>query len=102
MSLASRAYSEKRNFIRMRIDSPVEIELTTNHSNFTGVCTDLSGGGMSVEVNKALPIGTELTISLASSHGHNPMLRAKAHVARLSSGPNETCILGLEIDQLLN
>lgn len=101
MSLANRAYSEKRNFIRMRIDSPVDIELDADQS-LTGICCDLSGGGMSVEVDRALPVGTQLTLSLSSSHGHNPMLRAKARVARVSAGPNERCTLGLEIDELLN
>lgn len=99
MSLASRAYSEKRNFIRMRIDSPVEVH--TDHDQLEGTCSDLSGGGMAVELNKTLPVGTELTISLSSSHGHSPMLCARAHVARVSAGPNETCMLGLEIDELI-
>ncbi|UTA48987.1 PilZ domain-containing protein [Simiduia sp. 21SJ11W-1] len=101
MSLANRAYSEKRNFIRMRVDSPVAITLDDNQT-LSGLCCDLSGGGMSVEVDRALPVGTEMTISLSSSHGHNPMLRAKARVARVLSGPNESCTLGLEIDELLN
>ncbi|MBB3168978.1 PilZ domain-containing protein [Simiduia aestuariiviva] len=101
MSLANRAYSEKRNFIRMRIDTPVEITLDEDQT-LNGLCCDLSGGGMAVEVDRALPVGTQLTISLSSSHGHNPMLRAKAHVARVLSGPNERCQLGLEIDELLD
>ncbi|AFV00830.1 PilZ domain-containing protein [Simiduia agarivorans] len=100
MSLANRAYSEKRNFIRMRIDSPVEIH-TSDDAELQGFCSDLSGGGMAVEIDKALPVGTQLTISLSSSHGHSPMLRAKAHVARVHAGPNETCTLGLEIDELI-
>ena len=101
MSLANRAYSEKRNFIRMRIDSPVDIHLE-EEDDIQGLCCDLSGGGMAVEVSRALPVGTALTISLSSSHGHSPMLKARAHVARVSAGPNETCVLGLEIDELLS
>lgn len=102
MTFANRAYNEKRNFIRMRIDSPVELEIVGEGENLKGLCCDLSGGGLSVEVEKALPVGTKLSICLTSSHGHNPMLRAHAHVARVIAGPEETCILGLEIDQLLN
>ncbi|MDN3640617.1 PilZ domain-containing protein [Simiduia curdlanivorans] len=102
MSLANRAYSEKRNFIRMRVDSPVDIELTDDDGHINGICCELSGGGMSVEVDRALPVGTQMTIVLSSSHGHSPMLKATARVARVSSGPNERCTLGLEIEQLLN
>lgn len=102
MSLASRAYSEKRNFIRMRVDSPVDIQLSDNATELTGQCSDLSGGGMSVEVDRALPVGTEMQIVLSSGHGHNPMLKARARVARVIAGPNESCTLGLEIVELLN
>lgn len=87
MSLSSRDYQEKRDFIRMRINSPVEVLIAGQDKALTGICRDLSGGGMLIEVDTALPTGTEVEVTLASSHGHSPMLRATATVTRISSQP---------------
>lgn len=102
MNLADRIYSEKRNFIRMQIDTPLSVFVQTDNEELTGVCRDLSGGGMQVELNKALPVGTSMGITISSPHGHSPMLQANARVTRVSSGPNDRCLLGMEITEMLD
>jgi hypothetical protein len=47
MSLSDRSYSEKRDFIRMRIDS--RAVLRTNGQEIDAICRDLSSTGLQVE-----------------------------------------------------
>ncbi|WP_188150322.1 PilZ domain-containing protein [Teredinibacter waterburyi] len=104
MSLASRDYQEKRNFIRMKVDTPVSMQVQSGSDSYEGICRDLSGGGLLVELDTALPMGTEVEVTIASSHGHNPMLKAKAVVSRVESHPDasaQPCLLGMEITEVL-
>ncbi|NIB43163.1 PilZ domain-containing protein [Pseudomaricurvus alkylphenolicus] len=97
MSTADRDYSEKRNFLRMQIDTPVSIYIQSDGEDLTGMCRDLSGGGLQVELNKALPLGSEVEVTISSGHGHSPMLQAKAKVMRVDAGPGEKSTMGMEI-----
>lgn len=102
---ANRNYSEKRNYIRMKVDAPVDITLTTDGSEYHGICRDLSGGGMMIELQSILPVGTQAEVMICSGHGHNPILRAKAAVTRVISQPEsdeQPCTLGLQIVEVLN
>ena len=101
MTLDNQAYSEKRSFLRMKIDTPVEVKLTAEGETLDGVCQNLSGSGLSIAVDSALPLGTEIEVTLASEHGHHPMLKAKAKVIRASENGSGH-ILGLEILEMLN
>lgn len=93
-------YSEKRDFIRMKLSAPLTAQLTANGEHFKGLCTDLSGNGMQVEAAVALPLGTTLEVLLQSDHGHSPSLRAIAKVAR-AENHHGRYLLGLEITKLL-
>ncbi len=99
-------YSEKRDFIRMKLGAPLSATLTFNQHTYEGVCLDLSGGGMQVEVTTEvashLPLGTEVEVLLASSHGHNPSLKAWAKITRAGASDNGSYLLGLEIISLLD
>ncbi len=102
MSQPSREFSEKRNFIRMQISTPASMTLRYGDETLDGTCVNLSGGGILAEMNKVVPVGTEVEVTIASGHGHNPMLRATATVKRITSEKTETCTLGMEIVQMLN
>lgn len=97
MSYSHHDYDEKRNFIRMKIDTPANITVHAEHLDLQGICRDLSGGGMLVEVAQALPEGTEALITITSTHGHSPVLKAATRVARSTRGPGDGWTLGLEI-----
>ena len=102
MNLANREYNEKRNFIRMKIDTPAEVSIVNDDTRLTGTCRDLSGGGMMIEVDRALPVGTELEVTITSPHGHHPMLRAVTVVTRVQADHSGTCTLGMRIQQMLS
>lgn len=101
MGLSDKDYSEKRDFIRMKISAPLTARLSADEGTFEGRCLDLSGGGMRVETNKAIPVGTELDVEVSSTHGHNPTLQAKTRVVRSVSGGNGNYEMGLEIIEVL-
>lgn len=99
MNLASRDYQEKRSYIRMKVDTPVDIQLEQG-GNLHGICHNLSGGGMLISLSEPLPIGTTMEATLSSNHGHNPMLKAMVRVKRIQAKPNassQPCKLALEI-----
>lgn len=101
MGMHDKAYSEKRDFIRMKISAPLNAKLSVDADVIEGLCRDLSGGGMQVETKQAIAMGTELEVEVSSDHGHNPTLRAKATVVRTSTNDAGEHVLGLEIIKLL-
>ena len=102
MSLLDREYSEKRDFIRMKIDTPAEVRLTEQEVECKGICHDLSGGGMLLTLDRPVDLNTEMVVTVTTSHGHQPMLTARCAVARVAPGPKESYLLGLEISEVLN
>lgn len=105
MYSAKREYNEKRNYIRMKVDAPVNVKVHTDGQILQGLCRDLSGGGLQVELDKALPTGTKVEVVIASAHGHNPMLKARATVTRIESEPTSEespCLIGMKITEVLD
>jgi len=102
MGLLDREYSEKRDFIRMKIDTPAEVTLVEQQLNCKGVCHDLSGGGMLLTIEREVKLDTELLVTVSTNHGHQPMLSARCIVARIEPGPRESYLLGLEISEVLD
>lgn len=101
MSSIDRSFSEKRDFIRMKISAPLSAKLSHDDGVIDGSCRDLSGGGMQVETKTHIAVGTELVVEISSDHGHNPTLHARAKVARASGSQDEGFLLGLEIIEVL-
>ena len=102
MDRINRNYNEKRNFIRMKIDTPADVVIENKGQQLQAICKDLSGGGMLIESPETLEIGLELTIKLSSHHLNSPMLKARAVVARVKESRNGKYILGLEILEMLD
>lgn len=101
MNLASREYQEKRNFIRMRVNTDVSI--TLGDKVYVGTCHNLSGGGLYISLPEALPMGNPVEVTVRSLYGHSPVLKASAKVSRLEpSDESSECHMGLEIISLLS
>ena len=95
MSQNDRAYSEKRDFIRMRLDAPVT--LRHNGAELAGVCVDLSSTGMQVEADSTLPMGAQVRVSIRSSHSELSGLDATTEVVRVQDLGGGRQSLGLSI-----
>ncbi|MBU2885956.1 PilZ domain-containing protein [Gilvimarinus agarilyticus] len=83
MSLTNKTFEEKRDFIRMKIEAPLEATLSSDTGQHSGECRELSGGGVQLMLDTALPEQSEWELNMASSHGHNPQLRAVVKVVRV-------------------
>ena len=81
MSQSDRAYSEKRDYIRMRLEAPV----TLRHAGqeIPATCLDLSSTGMQLEVECTLQMGDEVNVHIASDHNELSGLNAQAEVVRV-------------------
>lgn len=103
MSLTTmRNYAEKRDFIRMKVDT--EITLTDDKSGrqYQGICRDLSGTGMSIEVDQYFAPECELNTSLPSNNEAFPSFDTTVRVIRCSDIGNEKYELGVEIISVSN
>ena len=101
MSSIDKGFSEKRNFIRMKISAPLSATLSHGEGVIDGLCRDLSGGGMQVETKTKIALDTELVVEISSDHGHNPTLHARVKIARCNEDQNQGFLLGLEILEIL-
>jgi hypothetical protein len=97
MGITDRPYSEKRDFIRMKIGAPLNAKIAAESDIIEGTCIDLSGGGLQVEVPQALAVGTLAEVDVSSGHGHNPTLKANVKVVRAAPSEDGKHLLGLEI-----
>lgn len=106
MDTVSHDQSEKRDFLRMRVDNPAEVVIRGEGKRLKGICRDLSGSGMLVEVGRsagaALQPGLELEVTLASPYGDAPMLKARTRVARITRNRLGRFVLGLEMAEILD
>lgn len=97
-NLNVRNYNEKRDFIRMKVDTEITLTLVDSKEQFTAICRDLSGKGMLIEVEQAVAEGSICDTCLPSNNDAFPGLDAQIKVLRCS--PNESgegYQLGVEI-----
>lgn len=98
MSNTERAYTEKRTFIRMRVDTPVVLTLQDeSNTQVDAICKDLSGTGMLVEIDHQVALGTKLHVAIKS--GKAPF-SAEAEVARIKTSPSGNYIHGLKLNEI--
>lgn len=97
MSTADREYSEKRDFIRMAMNTTVEVYPAGQTEGLTGTCSDLSATGMSLHLDAGLDIGTEVRVVIASPNAQFESLNASARVIRCEAEEDGRYRLGLEV-----
>jgi hypothetical protein len=95
VSQTSRDYSEKRDFIRMRVDA--DVVLIHEGDQISGVCIDLSSSGMQVEAPRPFAVGDRLTVRIDSDHAALSGLEADTEVVWVKAQDSENQRLGLTI-----
>ncbi len=100
MSSIDRSYNEKRDFIRMQINSAVTVRHDGNE--YQGICKDLSGAGMLLELESPLAVGDELEVLIPQEGDNHMPFHASATVSRVEAGENDSTILGLSIKEILD
>ena len=99
MALEERAFSEKRDFIRMKINTPVIIHY--EDKSFSAICKNLSGAGMQLETEAALNPGDELRVTIEQKHENGTPFDAIVEVTRVEPDRPGLHLIGLEIKELL-
>ena len=97
MNLMMRDYSEKRDYIRMKVDAQIELRTFHPERVLRGICKDLSGTGMAIEVEDAFQPGTELSTCLPSNNESFPPFETIVRVIRCTATANGRFLLGVEI-----
>ncbi|HEX5842623.1 MAG TPA: PilZ domain-containing protein [Pseudomonas sp.] len=95
MSQNDHAYSEKRDYIRMRLEAPVTLHYAGQE--VPALCLDLSSTGMQLEAQSALRMGDMVKVHIASDHNELRGLDAQAEVVRVSTMDDGRQALGLAI-----
>lgn len=92
---SDRNYSEKRNFIRMRINTPVTIR--HGEHDLEALCQDLSGSGLLVHARQPLPMGAEVGVHIEPQTGAQQAFIATAEVARVEPRDDGGYTIGFAI-----
>lgn len=90
-------YNEKRDFIRMRVETPITFEC--DGTSYAAVCMDLSSTGMQIETSESVPLreGQAIRVLIPSTHSKLSSLLAETVIRRLETLDNGRQALGLEI-----
>ena len=101
-NLNVRNYNEKRDFIRMKVDTEITIAVDGTDEAHKAYCRDLSGTGMLIEVDEQIAEGTICDTRLPSQNDSFPALDAKIKVVRCmpSANEEEKYELGTEIIEI--
>ncbi|BBP78100.1 MULTISPECIES: PilZ domain-containing protein [Pseudomonas] len=78
MSQTDRDYSEKRDYIRMRVDA--DVTLIHAGLEISAVCLDLSSTGMQVEAPRQFNAGDRISVRIDSDHPALKGLEAETEV----------------------
>lgn len=102
MNSSNAAHREKRNFIRMEVNTPAQISITKDNHQELGICKNLSGNGMLLELSTQYGIGDQFVVKVSSAQENGPSLDALCTVARLENDEeSETFLTGVVIDKIL-
>ena len=93
----TRNYDEKRNHIRMKLDTPIQIKLDTGNY-VEGICIDLSVDGMQFELDRAIEKGECIEARIQA--GLVPDLFSKATVVRTTQIDSDRYLHGVHIESM--
>lgn len=100
MSFHDQNYNEKRDFIRMRVQTAATLTLTASGEQLPVLCQDLSSQGVQLLMDKPLAEGTGIRLSIPSPTEQLPGLEASGRVMRCVSADEGQFALGVHFDHL--
>lgn len=100
MTTASAEYTEKRDFRRLNINSPVTIIHGDNE--YAGVCKDLSGAGMLIETADNFSVGNTMTVAIKQDDNKGIPFNASVEVIRINTDDHNKSTIGLAIKEILD
>ena len=100
MSLDDQDYAEKRDFIRMFINAPVDYAIAGSGDWQSGIGKDLSGGGLSFTTKGTLSEGDKVDVKLHPITPVTPPLEAKVTVIRVDPEEDGNNVVSTKIDRI--
>ncbi|MGK0498791.1 MAG: hypothetical protein ACJAYG_000422 [Oceanicoccus sp.] len=98
MSSIDRCFNEKRNFIRMKINS--DVIMTVIGEQYRGVCKNLSGTGMSIETSNSFEQNTQLELSIAQQGETHLPFNARGQISRVEKVSEGRYMIGISISEI--
>jgi c-di-GMP-binding flagellar brake protein YcgR len=95
MLVEQRVYDEKRNFIRMKINTLVQIR--SEGKQLVARCKDLSGSGMLILADESLPLGSTVEVCIEPETEKHQAFRASGEIVRVDPVNPAGYILGLSL-----
>lgn len=83
------SYSEKRDFLRIELQTRIRIQLPGQETAIFGLTKDLSANGICFEADFAPEVGCELKINIPSVDDKFPELSATVQVTRTTLSSKE-------------
>ncbi|TXR53217.1 PilZ domain-containing protein [Reinekea thalattae] len=100
MGHTDRDFEEKRDFIRMQLNSTAKLH-SQGSQPIDVICHDLSATGMSIIATEPLTLGSEVTIDIPSPNAQFEPMSSKGQVVRCDPYDDETRFLvGVEISNI--
>lgn len=93
----SRAYSEKRDFHRMTLNTDIEIEMLDSNEVYPAFCLNLSGAGLMFRVQEELSKGALCRTTIKSGNDQTADLKATLKIIRCAPNGPEGYVAGAEI-----
>ena len=93
-------HSEKRDFIRMKVETSVQFTIGDNETIYHGRTRNLSGNGLLFETSQKLDIGEQLRIIIESQVGEMTALQADAQVARSTYISDQSYLVAVQITNI--
>ncbi len=100
MSLGNRNFTERRDFMRMKIDTAVTLIYGEPVNELEGICKDLSGTGISIEVDHKIPVGTECKVTIHDGHTNLSKFQAVFAIKRITDSEDNRFVLGGAITEM--
>lgn len=97
MKSSMRDHRERRDYIRMKVDALVEVKFGQPVRTLQGICRDLSGVGMAIELKEPVEVGTEMKAFLPSPNANFPSFEPLIRVVRVTQTGEDAYLIGAEI-----
>ncbi len=82
-------YDEKRNYIRMNVDCDIDYKTIDSDQKKSGVCTSLSGAGLSFIADSPYEPGIAMDVCVKPKNSVTPPMSALIEVVRCTEKENQ-------------
>ena len=93
-------YDEKRDYIRMDIECDITYKLADTDVTKSGICTSLSGAGVSFIADSSYDIGMAMEVNILPKNSVTPPMTAFIEVVRSTALENGSFEIAASIKSL--